>query len=264
MADQVKARFRMPSLQRFDDSNSSHKRMQQDLIRLGNRLMMSSLDENTVASEVQKGWELFNCFKGKSEDISQTVAECMEKFGVNNQHKMLWNDIKNMLGSQLSAEENEAESNITDFIDRKLEAIKDNAILREIERVAPEEMKESAVTFIKTNIELRKSKEYKEFVAKVEQVKRKDEARKTLVLPESIMTRVKDIDDMMTFCNKLADKVKLTFDQEYFKHFGNLAIYEDKYGFESQARSILVEEFGFVHGISNIMSAMNINIYLML
>ena len=152
MADQVKAKFRMPSLSKFDRNNQSHKNMQQDLIRLGNKLMLSSLDENTVAYEVQKGWELFNCFKGKSEDIAQTVAECIEKFEANSQHgtswKHLWSDIKLMLGSQLSIEEKEAESNIADFIERKLEAVRDNTSLKEIRRSAPEEMREHAIAFI--------------------------------------------------------------------------------------------------------------------
>ena len=268
MEDQVKAKFRMPSLKRFDDSNSSHRKMQQDLIRLGNKLMLSGLDENNIASEVQKGWELFNCFKGKSEDISQTVAECMEKFGVVDQMEDLWGDIKTMLGSQLSVEEKEVEENINDFIARKLEAVKDNSILREIERVVPEEMRGSASIFISTNIELRKSKEYNDFVARMEQIRNRDkakearEAKEEMVLPGALFAKAKEIDNMMTLCERLADKVRATFDQEYLKHLRNLAVYEDKYGFEGQAKLILSEEFGFLHGIFNVMNAMNVKIYL--
>jgi hypothetical protein len=267
MADQVKAKFKMPSLSKFDRNNLSHKRMQQDLIRLGNKLMLSSLDENTVAYEVQKGWELFNCFKGKSEDISQTVTECMEKFGSDNQHKILWNDIKLMLGSQISVEEKEAEENILDFIDRKLEAVKDNIVLREIERVVPEEMRESALAFVRTNIELRRSKEYKEFVAKMEQIKSRDrvkEAKETMVLPGALFAKAKELDNMLTLCDNLATKVRATFDQEYLKHMRDLSVYEEEYVFEGQAKQILSEEFGFLHGIFNVMNSMNVKIYLVL
>ena len=74
----------------------------------------------------------------------------------------------------------------------------------------------------------------------------------------------KELDDVMLLCEKLADKVKMTFDQEYLKNLRDLAAYEGNYVFEGQAKVILSEEFGFIHGVFNVLKAMNMKVYFVL
>ncbi|MEM2974781.1 MAG: hypothetical protein QW112_04130 [Candidatus Micrarchaeia archaeon] len=258
-----RVKFKMPELKKFDEGNASHRAIWWNLVRLGNSLLLSNLENEMVSDEVRKGWELFNCFGDRAEALSAKVAECLEFVDVATESKSVWNSIKDLLSGYLMADDDPT-NELDDFLDRGLEVVKTFTIINILTKAEPAGLRISLINLVKGNEEIRKSFEFKSLVRKIDEINTKEttfptkkivsngkEFHLVLMSKEKLDEEIRELDDL---CLKLKRKaISVWRREEFLDSLRLLKSYEPHSNLDSQISAIWTDEMKFLSSLATIL-----------